>query len=568
MNIEDIFEKNKKNTNRFIEALKRGDRGKLDQYFKISKENNINLFDYSTPSETPFDAIIKLINKELKDKDSIESKIYLDDLFFYLNKNGFLFYQEELIDSRIHEQFPYISNYYNLRFNIKASIQKKINIYDYILKFSAENESTEHIKHPEKLVNKTNSHFFGNEYYNSYIRSLYKANKFINVFQIKPYNLEKLTRGKNKVFSSTEEILKAFKKEEENKELNNYIMYKMCESKDKKFLYNLVEKNKSAFRPLKEIILSWEKFNMNLNQKTKDEYYSLEQYSFIKDSRSEHFKLYLEKLIYFNENNSTEKMILDKKITDVKNYIKIISYFSPSRFSFSYDNYKSPEQVKLELQNINLICDEDLLVHLFEDKFVVNFYKYFNYTIKEFSYILDNWIKEEDVKKNITNIKMNSLIKNIKNNSSFYNNIEQHINETYKMISYLLESYPQYINEFLYSQKMSEQLKIIKISKKIKEVYFEKENFKIEKFLNIDNFKDEDYYVKEDELYNCLLDYLNNEKKDVLNQNMSEKIYDFCKNAHNWSMYKPNEFIQKAEVIILYDKIRDVDIIPKNKKRL
>lgn len=567
ISIDYIFEQNKKNTNRFIEALKRDDRIKLDNYFEIAHKNGINLFDYTSKGETPFEAIIKLINKELKNKSGHESEDYLSDLFSYLYKNGFCFYQEKLINDKNPDNvFPYFKNYYNLRFNFKPSLNEKIDIDNYILKFSAENESIQHVSSADSLINNMNDYFLNNPFVIQYIKKLYQAKKIENIFKIKPYYLSKITSGKNKAFSATEHIIEEIKKGTDNKGLNDYIMYNMCEEKHKNFLYNLVKKDNLIFDNLLKIVLSWDKFNMDLSFKIdkSDDYFNFDQYDFLKESKGHYFKSYLEKLVYFNEHSHNKKMQLDKEITNPDNYVKMLSYFKPSRFS--YDNDKKPEEIKKDFISINLVCNQDLLLSVFKDKAGVHKHEKHHYEDKEVEYLLKNWVKKEDVQRNIGLINIEEMTERTRGIFSF-NNIQEQINSNYNKIRYMLELHKDYVCDFLYSQKVSEQQKIIKMHPTIEKAFMENKDLKIERLLNINNFKN-DYRVNEDELSETIIKHLENKEKSPLSEKIKQQVREFCDQPYRKASNNPAKFTQQLEVIILYAQVRDAEVVPKNKKRL
>lgn len=567
ISLESIFEENKKKTNRFIEALKRDDRIKLDSYFEIARKNNINLFDYTSKAETPFDAIIKLINKELKDKPKYECEDYLSNLFSYLYKNGFCFYQEKLINDINHDNsFPYFKHYYNLRFNFKPSLNEKIDIYDYILKFSAENEGLEHIASPESLINNANGYFLDNPFVIQYIKKLYNEKKFTNIFEIKPHHLMQIISGKNKAFSATEHVIEGIKKGTDNKKLNDYIMYNMFEGKYKNFLYSLVKKDNLIFDNLLEIVLSWNKFNMDLNFKIdkSDDYFNFDQYDFLKESKGHYFKSYLEKLVYFNEHSPDKKMQFNKEITNPGNYVKLLSYFTPSRFS--YDNYKKPEEIKKDFTSINLVCNQDLLLSVFKDKAGVHKHEKHHYEDKEVEYLLKNWVKKEDVQRNIGLINIEEMTEQARGSFSF-NKIQEQINSNYNKIRYMLELHKEYVCDFLYSQKVSEQQKIIKMHPMIEKAFIENKDLKFERLFNIDNFKG-DYSINEEELSETIIKYLENQGKSSLNEKIKQQVMEFCDQPYRKAANNPVKFTQQLEVIVLYSQIRDAEVVPKNKKRL
>lgn len=456
--LEYILEENKKGSSRFLEYLKRGDRVKLNSYFEIAKKNNINLFEYTSKSESPVDAIIKLINKDLKEKNKEEYVKYLDDLFFYLKENGFNLYLDNFSNIKSKE-YPYLSNYYFSE-SIKNEINSNLNIYDYLLEFSKKNEGIAHIKNPENLINNaTDDYIINNVNYKKYLKKLYENDSLENIFNIKPVILKKISTGKEKVFDINNEIRKKLNSGIIERNLIDYIIYEMTIKGNNNFLINLVKKDKKIQEKIEKIILSPEKFNMDMSVKLKgtEDYEKVEQYSFLKDYTPQNFWNYLNKIILFNEKNPGNKMKFKEEINNPDNYIKIISYFYFLKINLSDLNLNNTSDVKNILDNVNLSCNKDLLPSIFKNKSGLHAYEDYVYQIGEWSYLIDNWIKKDDVKRNIGKLRLEELSEyNLRDMSG--NNYG--IRKVNSKIFYLINENKEYICDLMDNQKVSVNQKI------------------------------------------------------------------------------------------------------------
>lgn len=534
LTLEYILEENKLGSNRFLDALKKGDKEQLDSYFILAKHHKVNLFDYTSRANKyhPLDSIVKYLNKELIDKDDKECLKFLNTWFYYLKENGYSILQEKLTNynNQDIQYFGYLDNYriyQELLNKIKPSIRKNIDVFNFILNFT-ENESVERIKNANKFINMIDNRFFNNNSIVSLIKEIDKKNK-LNILKIKPYKLMILEQ--EKIINIFQKVSNELRKTNFDQTLKEHILYFLDYNGDNKILYNLLQLEPQNFSALNKVVLSENIFNADKKNK---------QHFHILNNQSTFFR-YLDNIMYCNSQitDTDNKLKFTGNLDIPLNYLKLASYFVslPNHFlKYNTENIKIETFTKNILNNLGITCHKKLFQALFvkrED----NKYNLNTFDSKQFDYLVKNHISKEDIIENFEWLKT-SYINNQLTDYSGYTYDIQRVQQTKinKKILSILEVLPDNMSfAFLNDLSTSNKIDLLLDSYTLLNKYFHKDNFDINNFINKNK---PDYELTGGSLKKIIIHYLKINKEILLIEPFEQKIDDFI-----YSNYKDTRFI-------------------------
>lgn len=534
LTLEYILEENKLGSNRFLDALKKGDKEQLDSYFILAKHHKVNLFDYTARANKyhPLDSIVKYLNKELIDKDNKECLKFLNTWFYYLKENGYSILQEKLTNynNQDIQYFGYLDNYriyQELLNKIKPSIRKNIDVFNFILNFT-ENESVERIKNANKFINMIDNRFFNNNSIVSLIKEIDKKNK-LNILKIKPYKLMILEQ--EKIINIFQKVSNELRKTNFDQTLKEHILYFLDYNGDNKILYNLLQLEPQNFSALNKVVLSENIFNADKKNK---------QHFHILNNQSTFFR-YLDNIMYCNSQitDTDNKLKFTGNLDIPLNYLTLASYFVslPNHFlKYNTENIKIETFTKNILNNLGITCHKKLFQALFvkrED----NKYNLNTFDSKQFDYLVKNHISKEDIIENFEWLKT-SYINNQLTDYSGYTYDIQRVQQTKinKKILSILEVLPDNMSfAFLNDLSTSNKIDLLLDSYTLLNKYFHKDNFDINNFINKNK---PDYELTGGSLKKIIIHYLKINKDILSIEPFEQKIDDFI-----YSNYKDTRFI-------------------------
>lgn len=537
-----IFEENKRGSNRFLEALKKGDKDTLDLYFSYAKQCNVNLFDYTTQTHkyNPLDSIIKYLNKELIDKNNNECVVFLNKWFYYLKENGYSILQEKLINynNRNIQYFGYLNNYRNymqLLDKIKPSIRNHINISEFILNF-IKNDSVKNIKDATQFINNMDERFLENSNIALFIKKMDETNIFgSNILNINSYKLIRLKQ--ENIIDFYKKITIELKKSKLNNKLQEHILYLADYDGDETVLYNLLQLEPNNFNQLNSLILSENLLNSDI-KKNKQTCYTI-------GNKAAFFR-YLQNIVYYNDQIIDSKFKFNGTI-DPFNYLLIASHFSELPDVFLKYNKKNIDLEifkKQTLHDLNIKCHKQLFQSLFY-KNKDNCFNLNTFDSKKFDYLIKNWISQADIVDNFEWLKESYINEKLKDHGEFcYDTYFIQNAKIDKKILSIFEVLPNHLSsDFLNDLPLSKKINFLLSSEKLLNKYFDKFTFNVTNFIKIGK---NSYDLEKDSLKIIIIHYLKINKNISLTNSIENKIDDFINLNYKEKFFNPTpNLVQK-----------------------
>lgn len=557
-----ILEENKLGSNRFLDALKKGNKDNLDLYFNFAKQHKINLFDYTTQTSkyNPLDSIVKYLNKELIGKDNKDCLNFLNEWFYYLKENGYSILQEKLTNynNQNTQYFGYLNDYrsyYELLNKIRPSIRQQIDVSGFILKFT-ENESVERIKNPNKFIDMIDIRFFNNNSIVSLIKEIDKKNK-LNISKIKSYKL--MILEEEKIINVFQKVSNELRKINFNQKLEEHILYFLDYNGDNKVLYNLLQLEPQNFSKLNNIVLSEKIFNANKTNK---------QHFYILDNQATFFR-YLDNIMYCNSQITDNKFKFTGNINMPVNYLTLASHFPelPNHFlKYNINNIDIKIFTQNILKELGIICEKELFKALFvirkDNKYNLN-----TFNSNSFDYLIKNHISEKELIDNFEWLK-DSYINDKLTDYSEYTYDIYHVQQTKinKKILSILEVLPDNLcNDFLNNLSLFKKINFLLSSDQLLNKYFKHDSFLINNFINN---VEPDYQLEKKDLKTILIQYLKINKNISLTEPIENKINTFIESSYIQNTFSPDKNLAQKFMLDLELLSSTLNINNNIKKRL
>lgn len=492
-------------SNSFTKALQNRDKTKLEEYFKIAREENVNLFQYQTGNYGNIKAIYKSSKKIFSKKELLDWLDYLQNNGFNILESNNLYTQYKAVDFQLKEykSCDYISGFmgyspYNKEdqlsyyFFLTCLIEQQKNNF---LKFK---DDTSFINTINRIGNKINHDYKTFEIFYSLFTDLIKNNQFLknNIFKLNTIQLRNIFNINHYIKDSEQHLdyllelaQHHFNNDTYDQHTINFIQNNIYNNANQNAFSEYFKKYNIPYSVLNKIVCDESEirnYDKSLNKETINKFLSsiadynsfinffnklnhLEtEYNNLKISFSENFKLHpvhFRKLIehdfLYTTNNNQNKysFVVKDKIESLNiNYKKNIS----SYMEVFFISCREDEIIKFSSFDRNKkTCSFDTFVYAYNNYFTEeDINKHFPKILKKY---LNNEFCDMFLERDLVTQKMGYLVTKLNNeNSNLFFNLIKHerellIDTLHSLTLHDLYSFNQKINDKLLSELYSDK---------------------------------------------------------------------------------------------------------------